>query len=136
MDDPGVLGVMHGDLLLGSHHEPVTAGGVLGVRDGRGGALEAAGEAAAAAEEVDHGEAPGAADGERDPARGVHGEGVGGLATPREDAERGEEREAVGVVDVEQAVVGGGEEVAGHGADGVEGERGDGGGGVEERAER
>ena len=51
MDDPGVLGVMHGALLLSGHHEAVTAGGVLGVRDGRGGALEAAGEAAAAAEE-------------------------------------------------------------------------------------
>lgn len=65
----------------------------------------------------------------------MHGDVVGGLPAAREDAERAEEREAIGVVEVEQAVVGGGEEVARDGADGVEGERGDGGGRVEERAE-
>lgn len=136
MDDPRILGIVHGHLLLGGHHEPVAAGAILGVGDRRGRALEAAGEAAAAADEVEHGESPRAADGERDPARGVHGEGVGGLAVAREDAERGEEREPLaGVVEVEEAVVGGGEEVARDGAEGVDGEGGDRRSGVEERAE-
>uniref|UniRef100_A0A0A9DBU4 Uncharacterized protein n=1 Tax=Arundo donax TaxID=35708 RepID=A0A0A9DBU4_ARUDO len=134
MDDPGVLRVVHGHLLLGGHDEPIPTAAVLRVGDSGCGALEAAREAAPSTDEVDHGERPGAADGERDAARRVHSEALGGLDA-RERAERGEEREPVGVVEVERAVVAGGEEVAWHGSAGVEGERGDGGGGVEERAE-
>jgi hypothetical protein len=130
----GVLGIVNGDLPLSRHDEPVPSGGVLGVRDPGRGPLEPAREAASPADEVDHGERSRAADGERDAARRVHGEPLDGLAA-REGAERGEEHEAVGVVEVERAVVAGGEEVPRHGAARVEGERGDGGRGVEERAE-
>jgi hypothetical protein len=130
----GVLGIVNGDLPLSRHDEPVPSGGVLGVRDPGRGPLEPAREAASPADEVDHGERSRAADGERDAARRVHGEPLDGLAA-REGAERGEEHEAVGVVEVERAVVAGGEEVPRHGAARVEGERGDGGQGVEERAE-
>jgi hypothetical protein len=134
MNNPGIHGVVHADLVLGSHHESVPAVPVLGVGDRGRRVLEAACEAASAADEVEHGKRPRAADGERDPARRVHGERLGGFVA-REGAERGEQREAVGVVDVERAVVAGGQEVPRHGAPGVEGERGDGGRGVQERAE-
>ena len=134
MNNPGILGIVHGDLLLSSHDEPVPTVLVLGIGDRGRGALEAACEAASAADEVEHGKRPRAADGERDAARRVHREALDGLVA-REGAERGEQREAVGVVEEERAVVAGGQEVPRHGATGVEGERGDGGRGVQQRAE-
>lgn len=135
MDDPSILGVVHGHLLLGGHHEAVPTGAILGVGDRRGRVLEAAGEAAAAAEEVEHGEAPRAADGERDTPRGVHGEGVGGLAVARKtrsEARSGNPRR--------RRRGGGGRRRrrrggCADGAEGVDGEGGDRRGGVEERAE-
>ena len=74
MNNPGIHRIVHADLLLSSHDEPVPAVPVLSVGDRGRGALEAAGEAAAATDEVEHGERPRAADDERDAARRVHGE--------------------------------------------------------------
>ena len=112
--------------LLLRGHEKVVAGGIE--LDQSSFLVEAQAAVAAAADEVDDGEAVVTGNGEGALTGGVQGEVVdGGVAV---NGERGKMDEAVGVKDGEGASGVGGDEVAGEGevGRGVEGEGGDGGG--------
>lgn len=137
MDQPRVLRIVHGDPLVGRHHEPLPFFSDV-PNDGRL-PIEAAREAHPPPEEVDHGEPRVAADGERGAAGGVDGEvGDAPAVAAAVHVDGPEVDEGVGVVDAHGAVVGGGDEVAGDGGGEGEGEEGEGGDGaamVEEGSE-
>lgn len=129
-----ILSIMNRHLLLHSHKKLIAATRII-LNQTRF-LPQPTTEAPPPSNEVHHSETLIAANGERELPGGMEGEVVNGLAM--NGGERLEVNEAVGVVEAEGAIGGGGDEVAREEevGRGVESEGGDGGGVVVEGAER
>lgn len=129
-DQPGVLGLVHSDLVLHNHEEPVPTH----IKFHQAGLLpDPTTKAPLTTHQVEHRQAPVPAHSQSQLPRWVHREIVDSLPV---GAKRLEEDKRIGVKDGHGAVGGGGDEIAREGemGRGEEGEGGDGGGVVMKRA--
>uniref|UniRef100_A0A7C9A6N4 Uncharacterized protein n=1 Tax=Opuntia streptacantha TaxID=393608 RepID=A0A7C9A6N4_OPUST len=125
----GILSFMYGDFRLRSHEKPPSTRTIL---DNRSLLLQTAKKAPPSPDQIHHSQVRVSGHSQSKPPRGVHSEVIDGLLVHRH---RLEKDEGVNIEDADGAVVGAGEEVAWEGGEtrrGEEGERGDGGGVVEE----